>query len=182
MSEKRKAFYYRERYYLLPQGYSSIKELRSEMENMPARIRLQALSEDNHIHSNIEKGVSIAPYFYSEYGFAEEDVLIEDVSDIYPVEVELFTQAEYNECLRKVILEYCPGCLRYKPISDRVQSLNGHFEEISLNAVCFFRQNSKPSPRVFRRNLFGLGGLWNHFDFHCFLLIFHKTYHHSYIL
>lgn len=164
MSEKRNAFYYRERYYLLPQSFTSIKELRSEIIDLPARIRLQVLSEDNHIRSNIEKGVSIAPYFYSEYGFAEEEVLIEDLSDVYPVEVELFKQAEYNERLRKVILEHCPGCLRYKPISNRVQSLNRHFEEISLNAVCFFRQDSKPSPRVFRSNLFALSGLWKHFD------------------
>lgn len=163
MSEKRAAFYYRENYYLLPQEYSSIDELKSEIA-VPSHIKLQSLCEDNHVRTNIEKGICIAPYFYSEYGFPIDDVLIEDLSDIYPVEVELFTQAEYNEHIRKVILEYCPGCQRYKPISNRVQSLNGHFGEISLNSVCFFRQSSKPAPRVFRRNMFGLGGLWRHFD------------------
>lgn len=163
MSEKRTAFYYREHYYLLPHEYSSLEELKSEI-TVPSHIRLQSLCEDNHVRTNIEKGICIAPYFYSEYGYPAEDVLIEDLSDIFPVEVELFTQAEYNEHIRKVILGYCPGCYRYKPISNRVQSLNGHFGEISLNSVCFFRQNSKPAPRVFRMNLFGLGGFWKHFD------------------
>ena len=163
MSEKKAAFYYRDQYYLLPQEYSSVEELKSKI-TVPLHIKLQSLCEDNQISGNIEKGICIAPYFYSEYGCPTINVLIEDLSDIYPVEVELFTQAEYNERIRKVILEYCPGCQRYKPLSNRVQSLNGHFEEISLNSVCFFRQNSKPSPRVLRENLFWLGGRWYHFD------------------
>ena len=78
--------------------------------------------------------------------------MIDDPSDAFPVEVELFTQKEYNGRLREVILNFCPGCMRYKPISNRVQSLNGHFEEIALNSVCFYRYESRPSPRVFRNN------------------------------
>ncbi len=163
MSEKRAALYYRDTYYLLPEEYSSVEQMKNKI-IVPSHIELQSLCENNNIAGNIKKGICIAPYFYSEYGCPTINVLIDDLSDIYPVEVELFTQAEYNERIRKVILEYCPGCQRYKPLSNRVQSLNGHFEAISLNSVCFFRQNSKPSPRVFRDNLFGLGGIWYHFD------------------
>lgn len=83
---------------------------------------------------------------------------------MYPVEIELLSQKEYNERLRSVILEYCPGCYRYKALSNRVQSLNGHFEEISLNSVCFYRQEKNPAPRVFRENLWYLGGFWHHSD------------------
>ncbi|MBQ9544804.1 MAG: hypothetical protein IJV00_06740 [Clostridia bacterium] len=126
---------------------------------------MRVLREDNSVASyNVQKGISIAPYFYGEYGYTEENVAIESFGEVYPVEVELFTQKEYNDRIREVILSYCPGCQRYKPISNRVQSLNGHFEEISLDSVCFYRQNTKPAPRVFRKDLFFLGGFWRHFD------------------
>ncbi len=165
MSEKHSAFFYKDAYWLLPAGYASIDEFRQSIRAGQKRFRLQALREDNKIHSwPIEKGVCIAPYFYSEYGFMEADAVIDDAQEVYPVEVELFTQSEYNERLRSVILAFCPGCLRYKPLTERVQSLNGHFHEIALNSVCFCRQESKPAPRVFRDNLFSLGGCWHRSD------------------
>ena len=164
MSEKRLAFFYRDLYYLVPDQYKSFEDfLISVDRNSTISVRL--LTENNRIpYSNIEKGVCISPYFYSEYGYAETEIIIRDPSDVFPVEVELFSQKEYNEKLRGVVLNYCPGCLRYKPISNRTQSLNGHFKEISLNSVCFYRQDYKPSPRVFRLNLYGLGWHWYHFD------------------
>ncbi len=164
MSEKHLAFFYRDSYYLVPDQYTSFEDFYRSIDiKEPIKVRL--LTERNRIPSyNVEKGICIAPYFYSEYGYADVEIAICDTSDLFPVEVELFSQKEYNEKLREVILNYCPGCLKYKPISNRVQSLNGHFEEISLNSVCFYRQNVKPSPRVFRNNLRGLGGLWHHYD------------------
>ena len=161
MSRKASAFYYHEKYYLFPEEYDSFEIFKA---SLPATVRLRILTEDNEVNSMLEKGVCIAPYFYSEYGYREEDVRIESADEIYPVEVELFTQKEYNERIREVILSYCPGCQGYKPISNKVQSLNGHFEEISLNSVCFYRQNYKPAPRVFKEYLFGIGGLWRNFD------------------
>ena len=164
MGEKRLAFFYRDFYYLVPDKYSSFEEfLRSVDINKPIELRL--LTENNNVpKAGVDKGICIAPYFYSEYGYADAKITICDVSDVFPVEVELFSQKDYNEKLREVILNYCPGCLKYKPISNRNNSLNGHFEEISLNSVCFYRQNEKPAPRVFRNNIFGLGGIWRHFD------------------
>ena len=161
MSRKASAFYYREQYYLLPDEFDSVDNFKA---SLPATVRLKILTEDNEVNSMLEKGVCIAPYFYSEYGYKEEDVLIESADGVYPVDAELFTQKEYNDRIRDVILSYCPGCQGYKPISNKVQSLNGHFEEISLNSVCFYRQNYKPAPRVFREYLFGIGGLWRNFD------------------
>lgn len=158
------AIYYREGYYLLPEGVGSVDGFVASLGSLPAEIKLRKLRENCGIRSIIQKGVCIAPYFYSDYGFPESSVVIEDSSDIFPVEVTLLSQAEYNERIREVILSYCPGCLRYKPLSKRVQSLNGHFEEISLNSVCFYRQNSKPSPRVFRVMLHFYGGSAKHFD------------------
>ena len=164
LGEKRLGFYYREQYFLLPDEFSSVDEFKNSIDAVSQKVRLKLLTEDNRIPSMIQKGVCIAPYFYSEYGFMEATAEIENASEIYPVDIILFTQKEYNEALRNVILTHCPGCRRYKPITNRVQSLNGHFEEISLNGVCFYRQIAKPAPRIFRDGLFGLGGLWHHFD------------------
>lgn len=164
MSEKHLAFFYRDCYYLVPDQYTIFEDFLQSIE-VENPIVVRVLTENNSIPSRIiEKGISITPYFYSEYGYSETKIVISDKTDVFPVEVELFSQAEYNERLRNIILNYCPGCSRYKPISNRVQSLNGHFEEISLNSVCFYRQKTKPSPRVFRDNLYGLGRLWYHFD------------------
>ena len=164
MGEKRLAFFYRDFYYLVPDQFTSFEEfLRSVDINEPIKVRL--LTENNNMPKvGVDKGICIAPYFYSEYGYTEAEITVCNVSEIFPVEVELFSQKDYNKKLREVILNYCPGCLKYKPISNRDNSLNGHFEEISLNSVCFYRQDVKPAPRVFRNNIFGLGGIWHHFD------------------
>ena len=164
MSETRPAVFFRNGYYLLPEGVDSIDAFWDRFPALPARVSLRELTENHHIPNwSVERGVCIAPYFYSDYGFEECELVIEDRAELYPVEVELFSQAEYNERLRSVILDYCLGCCRYKPLSNRPQSLNGHFEEIALNSVCFFRQEVKPSPRVFRSNLWRLGGWWQHY-------------------
>lgn len=157
-------FYYREGYYLLPDEYADANALIAAAKASPLTLTVRQLIENHDIRSNIQKGICIAPYFYNEYGYPSKFLTIEDPADIFPVEAILLTQKEYNEKLREVILSYCPGCCRYKPISNRVQSLNGHFEEISLDSVCFYRQNSKPSPRVFQSLLWSFGGLANHFD------------------
>ena len=166
MSKKSEAVFIKDNYYLLPDGITSVNDFKKSIRNVPTNLTLRALTENNHINSwNIEKGVCIAPYFYSEYGYEECDVAIDHIEHLYPVDIELFTQKEYNQRLREAILSYCPGCLRYKPISNRVQSLNGHFEEITLNSVCFFRQDSKPAPRVFRDKMMYFGGsMYYHFD------------------
>lgn len=159
-----KAFYYRENYYLLPDEYMDVDSLKDAVKEKKLTLTVRQLIENHRINSRIEKGICIAPYFYNEYGFPEQTLILEDYTDIYPVDVTLLTQEEYNTRLRETVLTYCPGCFRYKPINKWDQSLNGHFEEIALNSVCFYRQNSKPAPRVFKELLWGYGGLSMHFD------------------
>lgn len=164
MSKKQSAVFYRNGYYLFPDEVSSLEEFKRSLASSRI-VCLRSLSENCRVNSfTVEKGICIAPYFYNEYSFQECNVEIYNLSELYPVEIELLSQKEYNERLRSVVLAYCPGCCRYKALSNRAQSLNGHFEEIALNSVCFYRQEKKPSPRVFRENLWFLGGFWNHFD------------------
>lgn len=164
MSQKRNALYDLDQYYLLPDGCPDCAAFIASLDPLPAKIQLRSLPTDFKVPGeNVKKGVCIAPYFYSDYGFPEETVQIDDVSDLFPVEVELLTQAEYNQRLREMILEHCPGCIWYKPISKHVQSLNRFFYECALNGVCFCRQTVKPSPRVFRVNLHFYGGAAQHF-------------------
>ena len=158
------AFYYREDYYLLPDTFDSVDALKAHLKELPSTIMVSRLTENHGIKSIIQKGICIAPYFYSEYGFPKSQLVIEDIEDIYSVDVTLLSQSEYNKRLREVVLSFCPGCYRYKPLSNRVQSLNGHFEEIALNSVCFYRQERKPTPRVFREMLHSFGGMAHHFD------------------
>lgn len=162
------AFYYQENYYLLPQGCTDYRDFLGEVSKGPFPVPVQAvLLRENHGLRNfsVQKGVSMAPYFLSGYNDLPGTVMISDLSDLYPVQVEICTQEEYNGLLREKILEYCPGCLRYKPLSNRVQSLNGHFEEMAPDGVCLFRQDAKPSPRAFHDHLFSFGGFYRQFDY-----------------
>ena len=163
------AFYYKEDYYLLPEGCTDYREFLAEVSKGPFPVILQTvmLRENHKINSfSVQKGVSMAPYFLSGYHDLPGAVVISDPEDIYPVRVEIYSQAEYNAMLREKILEFCPGCLRYKPLSNRVQSLNGHFEEMAPDGVCFFRQDTKPSPRAFRDHLFSFGGFYKQFGYY----------------
>ena len=159
------AIYYREHYYLIPQEYDRSDVFLNDIVTMssPCEFELIELLEDHNIRERLQKGVSITPYFICGYSDEPQKVMIESPSEVYPAEVEILTQDEYNIRLREVVTEYCPGCMRYKPLTKNVCSLNGHFEEITLDKVCFFRQETKPSPRCFHEMLMFLGGFWNHF-------------------
>ena len=162
------AIYYKEMYFLLPEEFSDysafIHDLRSK--TLPAQYCMVVLREDHKVQNyTVVKGRSMVPYFLSGYHDAPSFVVIASAEDVYPVQVEVLDQAEYNAKLREVINRVCPGCLRFKPLSNRVQSLNGHFEEITLDGVCVFRQESKPAPRIFHDHLFSYGGFFKQFNY-----------------
>ena len=153
-----KAIYYREHYYKLLDGvdFDAFKA------GLPAEVELTELCENYGLTGPRDLGISLAPYFISGYEKAAEKVQIDAPGEVYPVDVEILTQEEYNARLREMICEYCPGCRNYKPLSKNVRSLNGHFGEITLDKICFYRWEMKPSPRFFRHLLWGMGGLWRH--------------------
>ncbi len=156
-----KAVYYREKYFLLPKEFADAEDLKqvARSASEPLTIQVLVLLEDYRIPcNNLEKGICIAPYFLSGYLDLLSPVTIENPEELYAVSVEVLDQKSYNQRLREVINAYCPGCRGFKPLSNRDCSLNGHFEEISLNHVCFYRRETSHIPRILHNNLWMLGG------------------------
>lgn len=154
-------FYYKEQYMLLPEGFADFDAFLADLKEkeLPGRYETVVLVEDHHARNyTVIKGVSMVPYFLSGYHDDLCTIQIDCPEEVYPVQVERMDQAEYNARLRELINDYCPGCTKFKPLSNRVQSLNGHFEELPLDGTCLFREEAKPSRREFHTPLFFFGG------------------------
>lgn len=157
------AVYYEDLYLLLPDEYPDFDVFQQFLRSsqFPVDVKMVVLRENHKIPCwTVFKGESIAPYFLTGYHDEPSRVRFTDSEGIYPVQVELMDQDAYNARLRDVINAYCPGCKRFKPLTNRVQSLNGHHGEITLNSVCFYRYEENPSPRVFHELLFSFGGFF----------------------
>ena len=154
-------FYYKEQYMLLPPGFDSFDAFLADLKSkeLPARYETVVLVENHHARNyTVIKGQSMTPYFLSGYHDDPCTIQITYPKEVHPVQVELMDQTEYNSRLRELINDYCPGCTKFKPLSNRVQSLNGHFEELPLDGTCLFREETKPSRREFHTPLFFFGG------------------------
>ena len=157
------AVYYRDQYLVLPEEYPDFASFQQFLlkSELPVDVNMVILRENHKIPCwTVFKGESIAPYFLTGYHDDPSSIRFENTHEIYPVQVELMDQDTYNARLREVINGFCPGCKRFKPLTNRVQSLNGHHEEITLNGVCFYRYEENPSPRVFHDLLFSFGGFF----------------------
>lgn len=157
------AVYYEDLYLLLPEEYPDFASFQAFLRSsqLPVDVNMVVLRENHKIPCwTVFKGESIAPYFLTGYHDEPSRVRFQDSEAIYPVQVELMDQDTYNARLREVINNFCPGCKRFKPLTNRVQSLNGHHEEIALNRVCFYRYEENPSPRVFHDLLFSFGSFF----------------------
>ena len=104
-----KAIYYREHYYKLPDGvdFDAFKA------GLPSEVELTELCENYGQTGPRDLGISLAPYFISGYSKGAEKVKIDVPYEVYPVDVEILTQEEYNTRLREVMCEHCPGCKGY---------------------------------------------------------------------
>ena len=157
------AVFYLNIYFLLPKEYDSFESFHKAVRDSekPMRVSAVLLRENHEVDSRIvQKGISIAPIFITGYHDEPSEIIITDDNAIFPAEVTLLTQDEYNSLLREKVLSFCPGCIRYRPLSNRTQSLNGHFEELSLDGHCAFRLEEKPYPRCFRESLLYFGAYW----------------------
>lgn len=162
------AVFYSNIYFLIPPEYTDFESLRQAVSSArkPFALKAVILREDNGIPSwNVQKGVCMAPFFLTGYHDEPSLLRIRCAEDLYPAEVELLSQQEYNTRLCELVTTFCPGCIRFKPLSNRVQSLNGHFEEIALDGFCAYRVESKPSPRCFRDLLLSFGYFWKTFSY-----------------
>ena len=161
-------FYLNGQYYLIPEEYQSFDDYFTYLQQLtfPTKQRLVWLQENHHVRCyTVFKGESIAPYFLSGYHDIPVEIIIPSLHDPIPVDVYVMDQDTYNAKLRDLISSYCPGCKRFKPLTNRVQSLNGHHEEISLDRVCFFRYDTNPSPRIFCDNLCIYGRFFRMFQY-----------------
>ena len=122
-----KAFFYQNEYYLLPEDCTDTESLLwRHGDGKPFTVTM--LCERK----------CMAPYFTSK---AKKTVKLKlgRESVLYPCEVEILTQKEYNARLRVLVREKCEGCPNFGSLDETDASLEGHHEEISLDGVCFYR-------------------------------------------
>ena len=158
-------FYCAGQYALLPEGFADFAEFRDWLmtQSFPLVVEAVCLQENNHDPSwPQEKGLCLAPYFLTGYSDEPTYLTIPSPYAVYPAEVERMDQKTYNNRLREIINEKCPGCTRFKPLSKRDISLNGHFSEMTLDGSCIYRCEVKPSPRRFKDLMRSSLSLWNH--------------------
>ncbi len=90
---------------------------------------------------------------------------MEHPEEVYPVEVELLIQKEYNDRLREQVLKHCEGCRGFGNLNKNDSSLSGHFEEITLNGFCPYRWETRNSPRSFVNELYSFGVYWGRYNY-----------------
>jgi hypothetical protein len=122
MQKKIKAIFYEFKYYLLPDGYSSAKEL----------------EEGEHTLIRLREEFCLAPDFVIE-SECEENVEITDKNRLFDAEVNLYERKEYDEILLSRVKSLCKGCTRYT--DDGKDGLDGHHREMSLGGVCYERSD-----------------------------------------
>ena len=125
---KRDAFFYMGRYYLLPKDVRDVRAL-TKKHGDGAPFEVMALSEEK----------CMPPYFL-EQNVSQEALALEPEHDVYPCEVELLSQREYNARLREVVKAHCPGCPNFGSVDETDASLEGHHGEIALNGACFLKE------------------------------------------
>lgn len=135
MSRTRKlpdnAFYFDDRYFLLPKDCADIAELEEKhRDGKPFPV------------TELIETYCLAPYFVREYT-NETTLKLKKKSLIFPFHAEVLSMAEYNQHLRQVIPEHCPGCPNFGTLDETDESLEGHHEEITLDGVCFYRNEVK---------------------------------------
>lgn len=163
----REGLFYRDQYMLLPESFTDTGAFWTALRHarMPWTVRAVRLYEDYNIRAGeYEKGVSIAPYFISDYLGEPETVVIESAEEVFPVLVELLDQKSYNSRLRAAVTGFCPGCGGFGTLNEHDSSLSGHFDEISLNGFCPYRWEGR-EPRRFLYELISLVQLWPRYNY-----------------
>lgn len=161
-------FFYLNAYFLLPEGYADKAAFLDADRQAKAPLTVHAiiLREDSEAaHDPYELGVCIAPYFIADYLQSPEEIVLEHPGEVYPVQVELLSQKEYNDRLREQVLAHCSGCRGFGGVNENDSSLSGHFEEITLNGFCPYRWETRNQPRNFNNELYDFGFAWGRYNY-----------------
>jgi len=164
----KQGFFYLNTYFLLPEGYADESDFldAAKAATKAMTVKAMVLREDSDAgHDPYELGVCIAPYFITDYLKAPEEFVIPLPSEIYPAQVELLTQKEYNQRLRQRVTSYCQGCRGFGGVNENDSSLSGHFEEITLDGFCPYRWETRNSPRNFNNELYYFGSAWGRYNY-----------------
>ncbi len=164
----RQGFFYLNTYFLLPDGYADEAAFLqyAHQTNAPLTVQAIILREDSEAgHDPYELGVCIAPYFIADYLKEPEELIIEYPGEVYPAQVELLTQLEYNDRLREQVMAHCAGCRGFGGLNEKDSSLSGHFEEITLDGFCPYRWETRNSPRNFNNALYDFGYAWGRYNY-----------------
>ena len=122
-----KAIFFDGEYFMLPEGCESASELTGRYSGKP--VVLPWLREIK----------CMAPYFVLD-NISRKTLTFSSDSPVFDCEAELLTLEEYNSRLRGIIPGRCAGCAGYTQIDDGDDSLNGHHDEITLDGVCFLKE------------------------------------------
>ncbi len=127
MEKGLRAFFYEYKYYLFPESCADTEDLKKL-----GKAEFRRLREEN----------CMAPDFVEE-SIASEWLEIGYPEKVFPVTVNVYTQAEYDALLKKQVEKRCAGCLRFGGDAD---DLTGHHREISLSGVCYSREEEEENP------------------------------------
>lgn len=161
-------FFYLNIYFLLPEGYADEASFLEAVQQAKEPLTIQAviLREESETEPGAyELGVCLAPYFIADYLKEPEELVLEHPEEVYPAEVELLTQKEYNARLREQVMKHCEGCRGFGGLTKNDSSLSGHFEEITLNGFCPYRWETRNSPRNFVNELYSFGEYWGRYNY-----------------
>lgn len=121
MEKGLRALFYEYKYYLLP------TELTLDEVKKSGSLTLTRMKEE----------LCMAPDFIYE-SMQEETVVIDVPEHAFEVTVNLYTHAEYDEILGKLVDRICPNCTRYEDTGT--PDLNGHHREMALSGSCYERR------------------------------------------
>ena len=124
MEKGLRAFFYEYKYYLFPESCADTEDLKKL-----GKAEFRRLREEN----------CMAPDFVEE-SIVTESLEIGNPEKVFPVTVNIYTQAEYDSLLKKQVEKRCVGCLRFGGDAD---DLTGHHREISLSGVCYSREEAE---------------------------------------
>ncbi len=119
------AVFYNFKYYIFPDEYADLSAIEDGAEIKAKRLKEELCMAPNFIYESIE----------------EETLTVENAKLLCSVKINLYSHEEYDKILAEQVHRVCPGCKRY--IDNDDPSLDGHHREISLDGVCYEREDGK---------------------------------------